>query len=255
MHASEYGYDGIAFRGLNREFDLPKCPEFSKEGRQETRHKMEAAKLETSMILASTRVTLTDPAELEDSLRLAESHIDLASDLHCPYVRVFGGPILSGLSHDAAVQRVAERLRRLGDYAKSRGVEVLIETHDDWTVTARLKRVMEILEHPNVGVLWDVHHPFRVVNEGIAESWKNIGKWTRSVDFKDSITDPEARLGYRYVPIGDGEAPLGEAMSILKGVKYDGWLTFEWEKYWHPDIVEPTDAFPAFVKTVRRMIG
>ena len=206
------------------------------------------------MVLTSAVMMIAEPEKLEASLQLGQRHIDIASDLECPYIRVFGGQMPVGISHAAAVRRAGERLHRLGDYAAQRGVDVLIETHDDWVVTSRLRRAVEAADHPNVGVLWDVHHPVRIAGESVAQVWANIGPWVRSVDIKDSITDFEARLGYQYVQIGDGEIPLKDALRILKAAGFDGWLTFEWEKVWHPNLADPSVAFPEFIARIRALL-
>jgi len=61
--------------------------------------------------------------------------------------------------------------------------------------------------------------------------------------------------GWRYVPPGRGQLPLAEAIPILKGEGYDGWLMFEHEKRWHPDLEEPEDIFPLFVEWVKPLIA
>ena len=254
LRASQYGYNGVAFRGIGGELDLTKVPEFFPGALANTRHRLKEAGLATSMVLTSAVMMIAEPEKLEASLQLGQSHIDIASDLECPYIRVFGGQMPVGISHDAAVRRAGERLHRLGDYAAQRGVYVLIETHDDWVVTSRLRRAVEAAEHPNVGVLWDVHHPVRIAGESVAQVWANIGPWVRSVDIKDSITDFEARLGYQYVQIGDGEIPLKDALRILKAAGFDGWLTFEWEKVWHPNLADPSVAFPEFIARIRALL-
>ncbi len=35
----------------------------------------------------------------------------------------------------------------------------------------------------------------------------------------------------------------------------DGWLIFEWEKRWHPEIEDPGEAFPHFIETVREYLA
>ena len=252
--ASQYGYDGVAFRGLGGELDLTKVPEFSPAERANTRRRLREAGLTTSMVLTSAAMMIAEVEKLEASLRLGQSHIDIAFDLECPYIRVFGGQMPVGISHAAAVRRAGDRLRQLADYGAQKGVYVLIETHDDWVVTSLLRRAVEAADHPNVGVLWDVHHPVRIPGESVAQAWANIGPWVRCVDFKDSVTDFEARLGYRYVQIGDGEIPLKDALQILKAAGFDGWLTFEWEKVWHPDLADPSVAFPEFIARIRRLL-
>ena len=254
LRASQYGYDGVAFRGLGGELDLTKVPEFSPPARANTRRRLKEAGLATSMVLTSAAMMVADAERLEANLQLCRGHIDIASDLECPYIRVFGGQMPVGISYAAAVRRAGDRLHGLGDYAAPRGVCVLIETHDDWVVTSRLRQAVETADHPNVGVLWDVHHPVRIAGESVAQTWANIGPWVRSVDFKDSVTDFEARLGYRYVQIGDGEIPLKDALRILKSAGLDGWLTFEWEKVWHPDLADPSVAFPEFIARIRALL-
>ena len=255
LRASQYGYDGVAFRGIGGQLDLTKVPEFFPSALANTRHRLKEAGLATSMVLTSAVMMIAEPEKLEASLQLGQSHIDIASDLECPYIRVFGGQMPVGISHAAAVRRAGERLHRLGDYAAQRGVYVLIETHDDWVVTSHLRRAVEAADHPNVGVLWDVHHPVRIAGESVAQVWANIGPWVRSVDIKDSITDFEARLGYQYVQIGDGEIPLKDALGILKAAGFDGWLTFEWEKVWHPNLADPSVAFPEFIARIRALLA
>jgi sugar phosphate isomerase/epimerase len=63
------------------------------------------------------------------------------------------------------------------------------------------------------------------------------------------------RLGYRYVQIGDGEIPLKDALRILKAAGFDGWLTFEWEKIWHPNLADPSVAFPEFITRIRALLA
>ena len=61
-------------------------------------------------------------------------------------------------------------------------------------------------------------------------------------------------IGYRYVQIGDGEIPLRDALQILKAEGFNGWLTFEWEKFWHPSLADASVAFPEFVARIRKLL-
>ncbi|ODT82227.1 MAG: hypothetical protein ABS76_08180 [Pelagibacterium sp. SCN 64-44] len=252
--ATEYGFDGIAFRGLNGELDLPKVAEFQPDRRAETRARIAAGGLEINMLLASTRMMVAEPADLAASQANAKDHIDLAGDLGAPFIRVFGGPIPGGVSYAAAVKRAGENLRELGEHAAARNVTVLLETHDDWIEPAFTRRALEAADHPAVRALWDIHHPWRIAEQDIEDAWRQIGPWVAAVDVKDSIVDDGARLGYRYVKIGEGQVPWAEALALLVRNGYDGWLTFEWEKRWHPDIDEPEVAFPHFRRTLQKLL-
>ena len=249
-----YGFDGVGFRGVNGQIDLTKVPEFAPDRRAATRQRLADAGLAPAMILTGARL-IVPAAEVEANLRLAETHIEIAAGLGAPAIRVFGGQFPIGLSRAAAVERAAGRLRRLGDFAAPRSVLVLLETHDDFTDPALLRRVLEAAGHPAVGAVWDSHHTFRIAEASMQTAWDAIGPWVRAVDIKDSRTDLSAPLGYRYVPLGEGDVPVGDAVGVLKAGGYDGWLTFEWEKLWHPDLAPPEIAFPHFIAGMRQLMA
>jgi sugar phosphate isomerase/epimerase len=60
--------------------------------------------------------------------------------------------------------------------------------------------------------------------------------------------------GWHYVAPGSGELPLVESLSLLQESGYGGWLLFEHEKRWHPNLPEPEDVFPGFVDWIRPLI-
>ena len=253
-HGRAFGFDGVGFRGIKGEFDLTRVREFEADRISETRDRMAGAGLLASMVLTSAKLIVPE-SEVDANMRLAESHIEIAGGLGAPSIRVFGGQFPIGLSHAAAVRRAAERLRRLGDFAGPRNVMVLLETHDDFTDPVLMRRVLEAADHPQVGAIWDMHHPYRLLEASMAAAWEAIGPWVRSVDVKDSTADFATRLGYRYVPMGEGEIPIAEAIGLLRDSGYEGWLTFEWEKAWHPDLAEPEVAFPRFVGEIRKLLA
>jgi len=56
-----------------------------------------------------------------------------------------------------------------------------------------------------------------------------------------------------WVPVlaGHGAVSFTAAVNALRGLEYDGYISFEWEKYWHPEIEEPEVALPDFVKAMK----
>ena len=57
--------------------------------------------------------------------------------------------------------------------------------------------------------------------------------------------------GWRYVPPGTGELPIGKALELLKERGYDGYVMFEHEKRWHGELEEPEEILPLFLKWMR----
>ncbi len=64
---------------------------------------------------------------------------------------------------------------------------------------------------------------------------------------KDSVTDGKDR---KYVLNGKGEVPLERQVMALRNIDYKGYYCFEWEKVWHPDLLDAEVAFPDYVKVV-----
>jgi sugar phosphate isomerase/epimerase len=100
-------------------------------------------------------------------------------------------------------------------------------------------------------------HTWRVGKEKPADSWAAIGNRVGYTHVKDAVHAPSSPLamkdGWHYVSPGSGELPLLESLAILAASGYDGWLMFEHEKYWHPNLAEPEDIFPQFVRWIRNL--
>jgi len=52
---------------------------------------------------------------------------------------------------------------------------------------------------------------------------------------------------------GDGNVSFAEALMTIERLNYDGYVSFEWEKYWRPEIEEPEVALPDFINAIRKL--
>jgi sugar phosphate isomerase/epimerase len=48
---------------------------------------------------------------------------------------------------------------------------------------------------------------------------------------------------------------VAEAIRVLKEHGYNGWIVFEHEKRWHPELPEPEEILPQFVEWVKPLIA
>jgi len=48
--------------------------------------------------------------------------------------------------------------------------------------------------------------------------------------------------------------PIKEALEVLKTHNYDGWLTYEWEKRWHPELPGADEALPVHIEYVKKYL-
>ena len=244
-----FGFSGVGLRAVAGELDLLNLPEFAPAARALTRRRFTDAGVAPEILLTSVRLVDARSTDLQG----ARAMIDLAQALGIPSIRVFGGPVPAGMALTDAEDRVVAGLRTLADSALGTGVTVLLETHDDFSDTRRAAAVMGRADHPGVGLLWDIHHPYRLAQEPVSETWARIGKWVRACDVKDSRPDATHRLGYRYTLLGDGDVSLAEAFALLKTANFNGPLSFEWEKLWHPELADAAIALPHAAQKMRTL--
>lgn len=253
--ANQHGFSAIELRGLQGNMDLPSNPLFSPARSAQTKSDITAAKLKIACVSSSANLYWDDPEKRGKDLADARRFIDLASTLGAPYVRVFGGKAendTAPVPDDATKKRVAAGLRELGEYAGSRNVTVILESHDHFTSSATLKDVMHAADSPHVGLLWDAHHTFATSNEDPEFTVKQLGQWIRHTHLKDSVGQGEDR---KYVLTGRGTVPIARQIKALESIGYKGFYCFEWEKVWHPDLQDPEIAIADYAKVVGQCLG
>jgi glucosamine-6-phosphate deaminase len=128
---------------------------------------------------------------------------------------------------------------------------VWIESHGEFARAAASLSVLDRIEGEGVGVLWDAPNAFEAGDDP-AEGVRLLGHRIRHVHLKDLRLQPGQHA--RAVLPGEGEFPAARAIEALRGIGYRGWLSFEWEKKWQPEIEEPEVALPRFVAWVSPLL-
>lgn len=246
---AEYGFDGIDFRGYRGEMDIYKLPEFIT-GADECVTRIRDLGMEVPCLSSSARIF----SKPEEALEEIKAYAEVCARFNTPMIRVFCGG-LDGTPWPEAIRVATDTLRRSLPVLDAHNVNITVETHDDWVDSTYMKQLMEAVDSPRVGVLWDVHHPYRMAKESPATTWRNIGPWVTNTHWKDSAIDDSHDRGYRHCLMGKGDLPLKDIMTSLKEGGYKGYLTLEWEKKWHPEIEEPETAFPQYVRFMKALTG
>ncbi len=248
--AREYSYDGVDFRCCAGEMDIWKLPEFSTR-LGATAARIRDAGLEVPCLSTSAHLLSADEASRGKSFANLEAFLGIGEALGAGMVRVFAGRN-HGRPYEKAVADAAATLDDMARLAAPHGIRIAVETHDDWIATDKLAAVLNAATEPNIGALWDINHPFCMAGETPEQSWRNFGRYVVYTHVKDSRRGPDAKREHRLV--GEGDVPIAEIVALLRREGYDGWLTYEWEKKWAPEIAEPEVAFPHYVRYMRPLI-
>jgi len=249
--AAMHNYNALEIRGINRQMDLPNAVEFNTpENMESTLAEMKEKGLKFVNLGASTALHMPDGALREKHIKEAKSFIDLAQAINCPYVRVFPNEFPKDQDRNKTMEYVANGLLLLGDYAKTRNVTVLMETHGGFSHSDDILKTMKIADHPNVGLVWDIANMWTETKEAPALVYRKLKKYIRHTHIKDAKLLADDKL--QYVFIGQGDVPIFEAIDILAKDNYKGYYSFEWEKLWHPEIPEPELALADYEKVMKK---
>jgi sugar phosphate isomerase/epimerase len=239
--AKRMGYDGVELRTAADGNHIK--PDESPESCEKIKERFARDGIAIAALMGYTNFADPDEAVRTKSGETAQSLIKTAAALGCPIVRFFGGDT-KGEDHAVAVERIVASLKPLVPVAEKHGVKLAFETHDAWVNPANLMQVLDQVPSPSIGVCWDIANTSKKYDH--KESWDGIKARVIHVHAKDIVPG-----GHECVLPGTGAARLSDAVALLRGAGYNGYLSFEWEKKWQAQIAEPEVAFPAFIKFAR----
>lgn len=243
--AADHSYDGLEIRGIKRELDLPKCPEFnSPQNISASMNLLEDKGLKLINLGASASLHAKAPAERLKNIDEGKRFIDLAAALKCPYVRVFPNDFPEDQEKNETIELIVNGLNELGQYARSAGVRVLLESHGKVVYIQDLKTIMDAADRDTVGLIWDIGNMWSATKESPADAYLILKDYIYHTHIKDLKIEGDA---VNYTLLGKGDLPIFEAIDLLAIGGYDGYYSWEWEKLWHPELEEPEIALADYV--------
>jgi fatty-acyl-CoA synthase len=249
--ARSLGYDALELRLLDGEVIDPLR---DRERVREATAICRALGVEVCAFDSSCSFNHAAVADRERNVEDLLAWIRLAADVSVPIVRVFGGQGEPDEDAATANARVAEALRLAAPEAEAAGITVALETHDAFSSAHRVAEVLAQVSSPRIAALWDSHHPYRM-GESAEEVADVLGSRIAHVHVKDATrTDPEGTT-WQLVLLGEGEVPVAEQLRVLRQRGYEGYVSVEWEKKWHPEIPDPEVALPQHIRYLRSLIG
>lgn len=175
----------------------------------------------------------------EAAMNAAKQAVDTAAKLNCKAIRVFLGNFAARVNPNKPEPNydgIIKALKEVCDYAKGKGVEIWIETHNEFATGKALKPLIADVNKDNLKIIWDIIHPIED-GETIKETWERIGEYIAHVHIKDGKDrhDPEWH-DFKYTKLGDGDLPLYDILDLLDRVGFDGYLSLEWETAWRQEL-------------------
>ncbi|KRE98433.1 hypothetical protein ASG89_05350 [Paenibacillus sp. Soil766] len=177
----------------------------------------------------------------EKALTELKQIIGMASVLGAKGVRIFLGSYLRFVEQRVQPKdevQIIAYVQEACDYALANGVEIWLETHNEYSTGAVLNQFLQRVDRTNCKVIYDIIHPYEF-GEKPEDTIRLLGDRCAHVHMKDGVPFEDAKIHeWKYTPIGEGQLPLRSIVSLLLGSGYDGYFSFEWEPKWRPELKE-----------------
>ena len=245
--ARTLGYDAIELRALGGDLDLLERREF-KEGLATTTQWLVGQGIVVCCVDSSCSFDSPQLAERRKQVELAVRHSELAAALGAPLIRVFPDKLHEGSTREETRDNIAACLHEVAEHAPPE-VRVGLETHGDFAKGAVAAEIVQLAGHPNVALIWDVANSL-AAGDTIEEAARAVHPYLAHVHLRDARA-VDGSEHWQPVLAGCGQVSFTATIATLQKLDYTGYISFEWEKYWHPEIEEPEVALPDFMKAMR----
>ncbi|MEC9374041.1 MAG: sugar phosphate isomerase/epimerase [Planctomycetota bacterium] len=172
----------------------------------------------------------------EKGVREAKRHIEVASAIGAPLVRVFAFQSESGESRKRLLRRVVSRLKLAADGARHSGVRLAVENGGDFPLAEDLAEIVEAVGSPLLGACYSIGMTVET-KEDVRRAVKTLGDDLLMVRMKDF-------QGRRPCLLGQGELACRELVDALVERGFAGPVVYEWDRLWVKDLASADEALP-----------
>jgi sugar phosphate isomerase/epimerase len=245
--ARSFGYDGIELRAVGGDLDLLERHEFKLEALATTHQWLVDQNTSVCCVDSSCTFDSPDADERLKQIELAVRYSELAAALGAPLIRVFPDKVQAGVTRAETRNNIAACLREVAERVPAE-VRVGLETHGDFARGEDAAEIVRLAKHPNVALIWDVANSL-AAGDSIEAAALAVSPYLAHVHLRDARA-VEGSEHWLPVLAGRGQVSFTAAVGALQRLNYDGYISFEWEKYWRPEIEEPEVALPDFIKAM-----
>ncbi|HEV2293611.1 MAG TPA: sugar phosphate isomerase/epimerase family protein [Tepidisphaeraceae bacterium] len=243
--AKEYGYEGVEIRGFLNESILTASNPFLTDSRK-LRDLFADNGIDICCLASSIAMTQNRKRDKTAAAELMQ-FIDTAHALACPLVKIFDTQVRPGQDRPSAGVALGNWILPLAEYAAERDVVIVIENALSFRAAKEMWTILDRLQHPSVACCWDVFNA-AMVGESPYVSVPTLNSKIQYTQVKDAKL---GQLGATYTKLGEGDVKVQTFLTRLRGIGYNGWVTFEWEKAWLPNIAEPEEVLPHAIVKLR----
>jgi sugar phosphate isomerase/epimerase len=153
-----------------------------------------------------------DPEKLRVDIEGAKQYLQLSRDVGGSGVKVKPNDLPKNVSREKTIEQIGKSLNELGRYGAGIGQKVRLEVHGGCSPLPIIKSIMDVADHPNVGVCWNCNSQ-DLQGEGLEYNFNLV---------KDRFADT-----VHIRELNDRSYPYQDLMNLFVGMDYAGWILLE----------------------------
>jgi sugar phosphate isomerase/epimerase len=205
----------------------------SKEQREAVRKRFQNSAVQLMGLGSAFDFHTPDPDQLKQDIAAAREYIVLAHDVGATGVKVRPNALPKGVPEEKTLEQIGKSLRELGEFADGYGQVIRLEVHGTGTAhIPRIKAIMDVAAHKNVGVCWNSNQT-DLEGEGFDHNFDLVREKIRSVHLRDLFLEeyPFRRLLARLNMAGFTGFCLAEIPASADPVRVMKYFRALWLAY------------------------
>lgn len=208
-NCEQTGFEAVELRTTHRHGVEPSL---GREQRAAVRSQFAASRVRLLSLGSVAEFHSPDQAVVRRNIEDCKRFLELARDIGALGVKVRPNGIPKDVPEEKTLTQIGTALRECGQVAKDLGVEVWVEVHGrDSSHPPRMRRMMEVAAHPNVGICWNSNQE-DLIGGRVRPGFDMLRPWLRNAHINE---------------IWKSEYPWREVFGLMKKAGYNRYTLAE----------------------------
>jgi sugar phosphate isomerase/epimerase len=162
--------------------------------------------------------------DTEQSVRAAKHAIELAAQIECPLVRIFGFELQGNETRKNGIARIVEQLDKALDACDRTGVKLVLENGGSFCTAEQVGELMDKADNVLLGAAYSVAVG-QQAGDDVATAIRTLGRRLLSIKVRDMADGAQVRMG-------EGTVQNYQAMNAARAIGFTGPVVYELDRAW-----------------------
>ena len=187
-------------------------PNLSAEQRREVKKRFDDSPVVFVGPGSNEKYDYPDAARLKKSIEATKAFIRLSHDCGGTGVKVKPNDLPKGVAREKTIEQIGTSLNALGRFGADYGQQIRLEVHGQCALLPIMKQIMDVADHPNVGVCWNCN----------GQDLQGKG-----LEYNFNLVKKRFGATCHVRELNQGNYPYAKLMELLVKMDYAGWVLLE----------------------------